>query len=165
MDLKKLLARLGLPETANLEEALNAIGQMKTDLVTALNRAETPSLEKFVPRADYDQALTRAANAETKLAEQAKTQLEAAVNSEIEAALRAGKITPATKDFYFSMCRQEGGLDQFKKFVAAAPVVGEPSGLDKKPPEDNGVALNAEQKKIAAMFGNSEDDLKKYGQA
>lgn len=163
--LKKILVKLGLTETATEEQALNALGTLQSNLQTALNRAETPSLEKFVPRADYDQALTRANNVEQKLKERDQADLEAALNTEIDAALAAGKIVPATKDFYVAMCRQEGGLDQFKKFAAAAPVVGGASGLDGKKTPEHQMALNAEQEKIAGMFGNSADDLKKYGQA
>ncbi|WP_051361139.1 phage protease [Desulfuromonas sp. TF] len=163
MDWKKLLAKLGLPEDATLEQALNAIGKMQGDLQTALNRAETPSLDKFVPRADYDAALGKANNFEQKLKEKEAADLETAINAEVSAAVAAGKVTPGTKDYYVGMCRQEGGLEAFKKFVEAAPVIGNPSDLGKRTPEGGGVALNAEQKQIADMFGNSEEDLKKYG--
>lgn len=162
---KQLLALLGLAETATEEQAMNAVKKLQVDLQTALNRAETPSLDKFVPRADYDAALSRATNAEQKIQAQQKAALETEINAEVDAALKAGKITPATKDFYVAMCRQDGGLDQFKKFVEAAPVVGDPSGLDGKTPPGDAKALNAEEQKIAAMFGNSAEDLKKYGSA
>lgn len=163
--LKKLLVKLGLPEDATEAQALNAIGKLESDLQTALNRAQTPSLDKFVPRADYDSALARATNAEQKLQDKETAELETAINREVDDALKAGKITPATKDFYAAMCRQEGGLDQFRKFVEAAPVVGRPSELDNKSPETGGKALNAEVKQLADMFGNSAEDLAKYGQA
>jgi len=163
--LKKILAKLGLAENATEEQALNALGTMQADLQTALNRAGTPSLDKFVPRGDYNQALTRATNAEQKLAERDKADLETAINAEVDAALKAGKITPATKDYHVAMCRQEGGLDEFKKFVEAAPVVGDPSTLGGKTVDEGTKALNAEQQAIADQFGNSAEDLKKYGQA
>jgi phage I-like protein len=163
--LKKLLAKLGLPETADEATALNAIVQLQGDLSTALNRADTPSLDRFVPRADYDAALNRAATSETALAEVKKADLELAINATVDAAVVAGKVTPGTKDYYVGMCRQDGGLDAFRKFVEAAPVVGKGSDLDGKSPAAGETALNAEEKKIAEMFGNSADDLKKYGAA
>ena len=164
--LKSLLAKLALPETATEAEALNAIGKLQGDLATANNRAESPSLDKFVPRADYTLALNRATAAETALAETKKAELETAINTEIDAALKAGKITPATADYHKASCRQEGGLDRFKDFIKAAPTVADASGLDGKDPDkDKGLALNAEQTKIAGMFGNSAEDLKKYGEA
>jgi len=163
--LKKLLAKLGLAESATEEQALNALGTLQTDLQTALNRSETPSLDKFVPRDDYKLMETRALNAEQKLADGVKAELETAINAEIDAALKAGKITPATKDYHIAMCRQEGGLESFKTYVAAAPVVGDPSDLGGKDPGDGGKAMNAEEQNIADQFGNSAEDLKKYGQA
>lgn len=163
MDLKQLLAALGLPETATLAEALNHIGKMKADLATALNRAESPSLDKFVPREDYTLALNRATAAETALAEVKKTELETAINTEINAALKDGKITPATVDYHKASCRQEGGLERFKDYVKAAPAIGGDSGMDSRKADGDDKALNSEVKTVAAMMGNSEEDLKKYG--
>ena len=165
MELSQLLASLGLPATATFLEALNRIAQMKTEHATALNQAQNPSLDRFVPRADYDTALNRATTAETKLAGIETATLETAINTEIDAALAAGKITPATKDYHVAACREKGGLDRFKAFVNAAPVVAPDSGLDGKLPKDPGTALNAEQLKVAEMFGNSAEDIKKYGGA
>ncbi len=65
--LKKILKALGLPEDATEETALNAVGKLQVDLQTALNSAHTPSLDKFVPKADYDLALNRAITAEAKI--------------------------------------------------------------------------------------------------
>ncbi|WP_435100821.1 phage protease [Arhodomonas sp. AD133] len=157
---------LGLSENATEDQAVTAINQLTEERQTALNRAENPSLERFVPRADYDAALERASNAEHKLAEQESKRLEAEIDAEIDAALAAGKITPATVDYHKAQCRQEGGLDRFKEYVKAAPTLGDPAELDDRKPEgDAGKALNAEQQKIAAMFGNTAEDLQKYGQA
>lgn len=162
---KELLAALGLPEDATLEQAKNAIAKLKGDLATAANKAETPSLEKFVPRSDYDAAVTRAANAEQKMKDREAAELEKAVNAEIAAALKAGKITPATAEYHKAQCRQVGGLERFREFVKAAPVVAPDSGLDGKAAGETGKALNAEELRIAAMFGNTAEDIKKYAQA
>jgi phage I-like protein len=160
--LKALLAALALPENAGEAEALAKVTSLKSELATATNRAENPSLEKFVPRADYDAALGKANNAEQQLAQIKKDQLETAVNTAIEQALKDGKITPATADYHRAQCRQEGGLERFKTYCAAAPVLGGDSGLGSKEQEGT-KALNAEQEKIAGMFGNSAEDLAKYG--
>ncbi|MFZ5774033.1 MAG: phage protease [Thermodesulfobacteriota bacterium] len=161
--MKKIYAALGLTETATEAEALNAIGKLQGDLATAINRAETPSLDKFVPRADYNTAMNRATTAEAKVKEMEATKLETAINTEIDAALKAGKITPATVDYHKASCRQEGGLDRFKEFVKAAPVIGDASGLDGKEAPEGGTAMNAEMTQVAAVFGNSAEDIKKYG--
>lgn len=164
MNLEELLASLGLPAGTTFAAALNHIAQMKANLTTALNQANNPPLDKFVPKQDYDLAVNRANEAETKLTAQVKQNLDTAINTEIESALAAGKITPATKEYHIAQCQHEGGLDRFKEFVKSAPAVAANSGLDGKSP-DKDIALNAEELKIAAMFGNSVEDIKKYGQA
>lgn len=155
---------LGLAEDATEEHAVTAINQMKQDRDTAMNRAESPSLDKFVPRGDYNAALERATNAEQKLADQQKQSLEGEIDTAINQALEDGKITPATADYHKAQCRQEGGLERFKDYVKAAPVIADKSDLDGKDPNrDKDTALNAEQQKIAGMFGNSAEDIAKYG--
>lgn len=161
--LKALLAALGLAESASESDALAKIATMKSELATATNRAENPSLEKFVPRADYDAALAKAHNAEQQIAAIKGEQLETAINSAIEQALQDGKITPATADYHKAQCRQEGGLTRFAAYCAAAPVIGGDSGLDQKSQNGQGKALNAEQQKVAEMFGNTAEELAKYG--
>jgi phage I-like protein len=161
--LKALLAALGLPEDADQETALAKIKELKSEMAAAANRAEAPSLEKFVPRADYDAALARATNAEQAMKGIRQEQLEASITMEIEKALQEGKITPATVEYHKAQCRQEGGLERFAEFVKAAPAIGGASGLDGRQPKDQSTALNSEQAAIAAMFGNSAEDLAKYG--
>ena len=161
--LKKILQALGLPEDATEDQALNTIGTMRTDLARAINQARTPPLDQFVPRADYDQALARATNSEQALADKARADLDAEITRVVDAALVAGKITPATRDYYAAMCQMENGLDEFRKFVAQAPVIGGASALDGHPPKDPETAMNAEELRISQMFGNTTEDIKKYG--
>lgn len=162
MELAQLLAVLGLPATETFAEALNRIGAMKQEHATAMNRAENPPLDKFVPRADYNKALERATNAEKALKDKADADLETAINTEIDSALKAGKITPATADYHKAQCRTEGGLDRFKQFVATAPVVGDNTNLDDKNPDGKGKALAAEEKDVLDKMGISAEDYKKY---
>ncbi|MFH1029562.1 MAG: phage protease [Pseudomonadota bacterium] len=163
MVLADLLAALGLPATATFQEALNQIARNKADHATALNQVQNPPLDKFVPRGDYDTALNRVSVAETELKKIKDTQLETAINTEIDQALKDGKITPATKEYHVAQCRAEGGLERFKEFVKASPVIAGDSGLDDKELNKGGTALNAEELKVAGMFGNSAEDIKKYG--
>jgi phage I-like protein len=161
--LKKMLAKLGLTEDASEETALNAIGKMQTDLQTALNSAQTPPLDKFVPRADYETALNRATTAEATIAQGEQNRRDADIETAINQALNDGKIAPASKEFYVATCRAEGGLEQFRKFVASAPKIAAESGLGGKTPPQTQTALNAEQTLVMEMFGNSAEDLAKYG--
>jgi len=161
--LKALLAALALPETATEAEAVAKVKTLQGELTTAMNRADNPSLEKFVPRADFDAALAKATNAEQKLAQIKTEQSETAINAAIEQALKDGKITPATADYHKAQCRQDGGLERFTAYCAAAPVIAGASGLEGKKVDGETKALNAEQQQIAEMFGNSAEDLEKYG--
>ena len=159
-----VLTALGLAETATEADAIAAVTSLKT--AKATNAEAQPSLDKFVPRADYDAAVAKASNAEQKIADLAKARLDAEIGIEIDGALKSGKITPATADFYKASCREEGGLARFRDFVKAAPVIGDPSILDgKKPPESGvGTALNSEEgQKMSALFGNSAEDIAKFG--
>lgn len=127
-NMDKLRKMLGLPENATEEQvaaAITALQSAKTQAETALQAAQfaTPSLEKYVPRADYDAALQRAATAEQKLATQAQAVRDQEIEQLIEQAKREGKISPATVEYHRAACKQEGGVERFKAFVKAAPVI------------------------------------------
>jgi phage I-like protein len=161
--LKKMLKALGLPEDASEETALNAVTKLQTDVQTALNSAAIPSLDKFVPRADYEIALNRAKAAEDKIAEDDKAKLEDDIETVLNQALAKGKIAPASKEFYTAVCQTEGGVEQFRKFLASAPILVADSGLGGKVPPGEQTALNADQTKIMEMFGNTPEDIAKFG--
>ncbi|MGO4872753.1 MAG: phage protease [Roseiarcus sp.] len=147
--LKDIAAALGLAETATAPEIVTAIGALKT--ATALNAQD---LARFVPRADYDLALGRAKAAEDTLSLQAKAAHEAKVSAAIDGAVKAGKVAPASKDFYLATCSTVEGLANFERFVASAPtafkeiVVGAGAGGG-----GDQVALNAEQLAVAKSLG------------
>jgi len=155
--LKKLLVALALPETTTEDMAINHVITLKSDHAIALNQAKNPPLNLFVPRADYDTAMNRVTTAEGKITAIETANLETAINTEIDAALAAGKITPATKEYHVAACREKGGLDRFKAFAQVAPVVAADTGLDNKKLAD-GVALNAEEKSLCLAMNISEED-------
>ena len=159
MALAAILAALGLPETATDQQAVAAVSTLKTDLQVAQNAERTPSLDKYVPRADYDGAVQRAQNAEQQLKQRDQEQLQTAINAEIEAALKAGKITPATKAYHLAQCQQEGGLERFREFVKAAPSVTDPVMGNEQPKTT--AALNSEQQTAARMLGMTDAEYLK----
>ena len=160
--MKRVLEALGLKAEATEEEALSALQALQGDLKSAkaANQA-SPSLDKYVPRGDYDAVVAKAANAERRLAEQAKAQAEAAIETAIGEALKAGKITPATAEYHKAQCRTEGGLARFQEYVKAAPAVGAGSGLDGKQPGGQTKALNAEQQAVCTALGIPEQEFVK----
>ena len=162
MDLAAILAALGLPATATEQQAVAAIQALKDAKEQALNSERTPSLDKYVPRADYDATVQRAQNAEQQLKQRDQEQLQVAINAEIEAALKAGKITPATKAYHVAQCQQEGGLERFREFVKAAPSVTDPVLPQGQP--GTATALNSEQQTAARRLGMSDAEYLKLTQ-
>nr|WP_049792624.1 phage protease [Polymorphum gilvum] len=157
MDFTALCRALGLVDDASIDTILAAVQRLQGELRTALAAAEAPSMERFVPRADYDQAIARAGAAETSLAAEQTKIRDAEVNAAIEDAVKAGKIAPASRDHYRALCAAEGGLDTFRKLVGTMPVIGAPSDLDERDRKGR-PALTDQQRSIAAMLGQSEED-------
>lgn len=152
-----ILAALGLPETATEEQALAATMQLKATAQAA--NTEKPNLTQFVPRADYDALGLRATNAEQALATQKKADHDKQVDAAITSATQAGKITPSTVEYHRAMCQDEAGLNRFKEFVTAAPVVAAASDLGERKPDHLKTALNAEEQEVAKLMGMSEADF------
>lgn len=143
---------LGLKDEATADDAVAAITTLKSDRDVALHRAETPSLDKFVPRGDYAIALNRAETAEAALADERKRQADAEIGAAIDAAVEAKKITPASVEYHRAQCATEGGLERFKAFVdQATPLVGD-TDLGTRQPEKS-TQLNAEQAHVAKLLG------------
>lgn len=150
-------------ETATEDEAVVAIKKLQTDRETALNAQKVPDLNLYVPRADYDLQLQKATNAQQQLDQIQQAKKETEITAEVDAAVKAGKVAPASRDVYLAICRQEGGLENFRKLVEASPVITKESGLDDKEAGKQAIALNGEMGAVAAMFGNTADDIKKFG--
>lgn len=165
---KELLKLLGLPENASAEDIRKAVEALKSqgktlegelanarsELATA--RAAKPDLEKFVPRADYELAITRAQKAEGTIKELTDKALASRVDAAIDAAVKAGKVAPTSVDFYKASCSTEEGLQKFNAFIEKAPVIAPDSNLDdKKPPQGGGASeeFTADDAVIAANCG------------
>lgn len=156
---------LGLSAEATEAQAVSAINQLKDDKDKALNSANSPSLEKFVPRADHDAALNRAQEAENKLKEIEDTALNQQIEDELEKAQKAGAITPATVEYHRACCKQEGGLKRFQEFVQSAPKIGEDTDLDSKAANKQGKGLSEEDKAACHLLGLDEDEFTKIKEA
>ena len=152
-----LCTALEIPEESSEADAITRVKALNEGLRVAKNAAATPALDKFIPRADYDAALARASNAESKLKDIAAAQFNQTVETALNAALTAGQICPATVEFYRAGCQQEGGLERFQTFLKTAPsVLGDKPPMGDKPlpqPGDPAVefAANAE---LRAEFGD-----------
>lgn len=162
--LKKILAALSLAADATAEQAVAAIETLRTERNNAVAAAAAPSLANFVPRADYDAAKSRADTAEAKVAELEGASLEADIKRELDAAQEAGKITPATRSYHAARCREEGGLEDFREFVKAAPKIAEPSRISGSPPDGSTATgfASAEEAAVAAALNRDAAFLDKH---
>jgi phage I-like protein len=113
----EVLTALGLAPAATPADAVAAIAALREQAQTALNRAAAPDPALFVPRADHQLALNRIAALEA--AEAARAEAQAA--TEVDAAIAAGRVHPASRDYHLATCRAEGGLERFRALIAATP--------------------------------------------
>lgn len=165
---KELLAALGLGEKATADEAKAAIAVLKqasaelASAKTELARAQTPDLGKFVPRADYDVQLARAEVAEKAIASEKAAALKKEIDAEIDAAVKAGKVTPATKSFYVETCSTAEGLVKFREFVKAAPVIApDNASPEGRPAVETASQVTADQREIIEKCGLTIEQFQK----
>ncbi|MGY5721631.1 phage protease [Vibrio cincinnatiensis] len=114
-----VVAALGLTESATEQDAVTAINSLKSEKDIALNRASNIDLSVAVPKETYELALNRAETAEAAL----KSIQESEIDALVDDAIKVGKVAPANRDMYVGLCRAEGGIEQFKKFVETAPAI------------------------------------------
>lgn len=139
-----LCRALGLAESATVESAAQTVSGLK---------AKALDLTQVVPRADYDQALSRAQAAEGKLQAQAAAQADAEIVGLVDQAVKDGKVAPASKDFYVAACRQEGGVDAFKKFLASAPVLAPDKTVQREVGADGAAKLTDTELAVCSSLG------------
>ncbi len=163
--LKNIAKMLGLSEDASEADIMAAIQKKDDDHKTQLAAAATPPVDKFMPRADYDAMKERAETAESKLGEAEIAAFQAKVDEAIEQAVKDQKIAPGSKTHYASLCKDEDSLNSVLEAIDASPKVVTGSGLDGKTPPDASTELTAEEKKVAAQMGVSEEDFLKTKQA
>lgn len=153
---------LGLAADATDDALATAINQLKTTAGEATARAANaekaaPALDRYVPRADYDAVLARAANAENALREQQAHALKAEAEGEIEAAVQAGRIAPASVEHYRALCADASGLAAFRALVKTLPVLGAQTDLGQRQPAGAQTALNSAQQEAARLLGMSDE--------
>lgn len=102
------------------DTSANALAAAQNNIPSAV-AAEMTSLKK-------DLSVTR-----TALAAMEKKDHEREIDTALDKATTAGKITPAARESYRAMCSLEGGLEKFNSLVATLPVIAEPSTLGDVP--------------------------------
>lgn len=130
-----VIAALGLKETDGESTVVASIHALKQGEKTMVPRTEFDALKAKLAARDADEIVT--------------------------AALKEGRITPDQKPWAEDYAARDP--EGFKTFVAKAPQVVPVEKLPGGPAKSGGAALDDATLQVAKMFGNSEEDLKKYG--
>ncbi len=158
---KALCRRLGLKEDASVESVMAALDTQSDELQTAQNSAANPPLDRFVPRADHDAMKLRAENAEQRLQDEDAKAINSRAEAAVDAAIKGGRIAPASKDYHLANCKTEDGLKAFNSYVEGQPVnpAFQVSGLNDK--EAGGAAgqLTEAERAMCKRMGQSEEDF------
>lgn len=87
------------------------------------------------------------------------------IDAVIEKALAEGKIAPSSVEYHRAQCAMEGGLERFEAYVNPKATIGGPGQVDGGQAGDKDRAWNAEELRIAELFGLTVEDLQKYGRS
>jgi phage I-like protein len=160
---KALCAALAIAETATVNDALAAIEKLKT----AQNAGQTTDLAAYAPRAELNAALEKAVAAEKRLADLNAEAFKKEAAAAVDAAIAAGKFTPASRETCIALCADATGLEKFKALAAASPAIvdGKAVAPEGTPPEGGKVSLNSEDAALAKAMGYSEEEYKKIKEA
>lgn len=147
-------------KTLKLDEAAGADAIAKA-IETAMTKEKTADVDPnaFVPRAEFDRVSTALATTQKDLSAIQTGLAGDKATGAVEAAMREGKIAPASKDWALAYASKDP--EGFKAFCKAAPVVvASGGGLDKNPPKA-GDPLSEEEKATCRQLGLSEGEFKK----
>ena len=169
IDLAELAKALGLAATAKAADVLAAAKARGTELAKALGLAETATADEvlaaakakggdddpdpaaFVPRAEFDRVAQSLATLQGELGDDKAT-------AAVDDAVKAGKVSPATRDWARAYARKD--LAGFQKFVAAAPAIVTPAAASTARAGDPGAALTADERAVCRSLGVSEEKFK-----
>jgi phage I-like protein len=159
--LKKLLAVLGLQETATEAEALSAVAALKTNVASLSAQVAEPDPAKFVPVTTLAALQGELATEKGKLAA-----LQAEVDGgKVEALINKGKADGKIPPAMESWARDLGKTNfaALSAFLEKAPPVVKPGETQSGGQGDGkGVAaLSAEQQAVCKQLGLSEDEFLK----
>ena len=161
--MKQILAALGLPETADEAAALAALTTLRQERDSAKAQAEAaPDPQKFVAMATFSAVQQEAAQLRDELTKLKNEAQAAALKDDIEAALKDGRLTAATKGWAESLAKT--APDALKAFLAAQPPVRALAGTQTggTPPagdKPGTVSLTAEEQHICERLGLTREEF------
>lgn len=157
-----------------LREALGLPGNADSAAIVAACRSRgggpaAPDLSKFVPRADYDTAMTRAGTAERELQKQQDAARDERIKALLDKGVSSGQITPSSRPIHEAACRAEGGIERLEEFLRSAPSLTAPTGASDpdSPPSPGGTAdsLTPGEEMVADLMGLTRAEMATEGRA
>ncbi len=167
--MKGLLLALGLPETATEQEAIAAVNKLQQNSQIVANKAVLDALgmKEGVTESEVTgtiMAMKQSHGQAGDLAEKVKALsskiAERDANDAVTLAINDGKITPAQKDWAMEYAKRD--IEGFKVFVSKAPKVIITDKVAGEGQKTEG-ALDETVMMVSKMFGNTPEDIKKYG--
>jgi len=157
---KALIEALGLKADASEAEVVIAVNAVKTKAELNLQKGNLET----VPKADFTLALNRAETAESQLTEIKKADFQSRVGAVVDQAVKDGKITPASKDYYLTSCNSEETLTSLTELVKSSPVVVAPNKEETPAGSAGGgsTELNSEEKALTEQLGISTEKAMSY---
>ena len=163
--MKQILAALGLPETADEAAALAALTTLRQERDSAKAQAEAaPDPQKFVAMATFSAVQQEAAQLRDEVAKLKNEAQAAALKDDIEAALKDGRLTAATKGWAEEMAKT--APDALKAYLAAQPPVQALTGTQtggRTPAGDKPgtAALTDEEQYVCNQLGMTAEEYRK----
>ena len=163
--MKQILAALGLPETADEAAALAALTTLRQERDSAKAQAEAaPDPQKFVAMATFSAVQQEAAQLRDEVAKLKNEAQAAALKDDIEAALKDGRLTAATKGWAESLAKT--APDALKAYLAAQPPVRALAGTQTggTPPagdKPGTVSLTDEEQYVCDQLGMTAEEYRK----
>ncbi len=148
------------PETNMLKAIAEALGLTQDAAETSCLSAIT-DLRKRIDPAVHQETLNTLAARDAELGTIKKAARDKEVDTLIEGALTAKKISPAQRDTYVALCATDDGLAQVKTLLSTFSAGLAPSGLDNKQTGDQLATLSAEDREVMKMMGISEEEFRK----
>jgi phage I-like protein len=183
--LDKLRQALGLPDTATADDVLAAIAALNQNVTATASQVQLLATASGIAlgagaRLSTDQVTAICARLKTgggtadverlqgevdklqmQVATLSSTQAATTAAQEVDAAIKAGKLTPAQKEWGLSYCSRDP--KGFQEFVGKAPVIIE-GGRDAPAGAVEG-ALTTEEVAMCSTLGISQDDYKATAKA
>ncbi|MBI1407303.1 MAG: hypothetical protein GC145_14410 [Caulobacter sp.] len=173
---KALLEALGLPETATQEQVLERIATLTAEAAQASTAATTlaaintaagltgapdgpaicAAIKTLKGGSDSDLRETVVTLTE-RLAELEQNTANTAAESAVDAAIEAGKITPAARSTFIELASSDP--ERFAKIVAVSPTILKPGPGNRQKVDPDTVTLSDEDRAICLAMEMSEEDF------